>query len=81
MTELSNLWLFLCAIAKVLVMTGVGVGGVIVLVAECCGFRVVALGFEKFGRAVSQTNRDGLIPALSNREGNKPARNVLRRVA
>jgi len=46
-SELLNLSLFVAAIAKVLLMTGVGVGGAIALVAECCGFKVVALGFEK----------------------------------
>ena len=43
-SELLNLWLFISAIAKVLLMTGLGMGGVVALFAECCGFRVVALG-------------------------------------
>lgn len=52
-SELLNLSLFVGAIAKVLLMTGVGVGGAIALLAECCGFRVVALGIEKvLGEAV-----------------------------
>ena len=52
-SELSNLSLFVSAIAKVLLMTGVGVGGAVALFAECCGFRVVALGIEKVsGEAV-----------------------------
>jgi hypothetical protein len=50
-SELLNLSLFVSAIAKVLLMTGVGLGGAVALFAECCGFRVVALGLETFGVA------------------------------
>ena len=53
MSELLNLWLFVYAIAKFLAMTGVGLAGAVVALAECCGFRVVALGFEKVQHQVS----------------------------
>ena len=47
--ELLNLSFLVCAIAKVLLMTGIGMGAAVALLAECCGFRVVALGIEEFG--------------------------------
>ena len=47
--ELLNLSFFVCAIAKVLLMTGIGMGAAVALLAECCGFRVVAFGIEEFG--------------------------------
>lgn len=46
-SELLNLALFVYAIAKVLAMTGLGLAGVVVVMAECCGFRICALGLEK----------------------------------
>jgi hypothetical protein len=58
-SELLNLSLFVSAIAKVLLMTGVGMGGVVALLAECCGFRVVALG-------VDQVSGDGQLAPLSD---------------
>jgi len=82
MTELSNLLLFFTAIAKFLLITGVGLGGAVVVIAECCGFRVVALGVEKVRSGqLARTDRDGLIPTLSNRDGNKPAPEVMVRAA
>lgn len=69
MTELHNLSLFVSALAKFLLMTGVGIGGAIALIAECCGWKIVALGIEQVsGRAVSHMEKS----ALS--DGNKPAR-------
>ena len=47
MTFLSNLSLFIRAIAKVLLMTGLGLGGALALVAELYGVRIVELGFEQ----------------------------------
>lgn len=81
MTELSNLSLFVCALAKFLLMTGVGLGGAIALVAECCGFRVVALGFEKVSQPVSQPGSGGgqlanSIPVLLRATATSPPRKV-----
>lgn len=45
--EFLNFMLFLYAIAKVLAMTGLGLAGVVVVMAECCGFRLAALGIEE----------------------------------
>lgn len=49
--ELHNLSLFVSALAKFLLMTGLGIGGAIALVAECCGWKIpvkiVALGIEQ----------------------------------
>ena len=61
-SELSNLWLFVCAIAKFLAMTGVGLAGAVVVLAECCGVRVIALGFEKVQHQV----RGGQLALLSD---------------
>ena len=72
MTELHYLSLFVRAIVKVLLMTGLGMGGALALLAECCGFRVVALGIEKVSeRAVSRDT------SIAIGEGNQPAREVL----
>lgn len=70
--ELSYLSLFVRAIAKVLLMTGLGMGVTLALIAECCGFRICALGFEKVsGRAVSHST------SIALSEGNKPVRKIL----
>lgn len=45
--ELSDFVIFLFAIAKVLLLTSVGVGIAIAVIAERCGFEVVALGVEQ----------------------------------
>ena len=47
MTELHNLSLFFSAIAKFLLMTGLGIGGAVALIAECCGWKIADFGFEK----------------------------------
>jgi len=75
-SELSNLLLFFTAIAKFLLITGVGLGGAVVVLAECCGFRVVALGIEKVSeRAVSHCT------SVVLSDGNKPAPEVMVRAA
>ena len=58
-SETLNLLLFVYAIAKFLAMTGLGLAGAIVVIAECCGFRFVALGIEKV--------RGGQLATLSDR--------------
>lgn len=70
MTELHYLSLFVCAIAKVLVMTGLIPGIALMVLAE--KFRVVEVGIEKVSERV--VSRDTSI-ALG--EGNQPAREVL----
>jgi len=76
-SELFNLSLFVSAIAKVLLMTGLGMGGAVALFAECSGVRVVALGFEKVS-GLGQLAKTGiLIPANLN-PATSPARKARR---
>lgn len=72
MNEFHNITLFFSAIAKVLLMTGLGIGGAVALIAECCGWKIVALGIEQVSeRAVSHNTSVVLT------DGNKPAPEVL----
>ena len=51
MNLLSNLCLLFLAIAKVLLMTGLGPAIAIAILYECSGVRVVRVGFEKVSGA------------------------------
>lgn len=73
--ELSNLYLFAQMLAKVLVLTGLGPA---ILWATLRARRSKFAVRKVSGWAVSHTNRDGLIPALSNREATSPPRKVQR---
>ena len=68
MNELVNLCLFLLFLAKLSLYFAPSIAYAI-------------LHEQVSGRAVSHTNRDGLIPAKLDRDGNKPARNEFRRAA
>ena len=76
-SETLNLLLFVYAIAKFLALTGLGLAGVIVVIAECCGFRFVALGVEKVrgDRTLSRSNRDGQL-AVRVLTATSPSRKV-----
>lgn len=74
MTELHNLSLFVSALAKFLLMTGLGIGGAIALIAECCGWKIVpvkivALGIEQVpgGQLATRSKRR----SEAGREGNR----------
>ncbi len=45
--ELLNFSIFLFAIARAFILTSVGVGIAIAVIAERCGFQIVALGVEQ----------------------------------
>jgi len=76
--ELLNLSLFISAIAKVLLMTGVGVGGAVALFAECCGFRVVALGIEMCGGVHAERLNGSDAGNRERRSVSNPARTQVR---
>ena len=60
----SDLLLFLFALAKASLLTGIGPGIVLAVLAECCGFRVVEIGIEKVQHQV----RGGQLARLNDRE-------------
>jgi hypothetical protein len=70
-SELSNLYLFARMLWKVALLTGLGPG---ILWATLRASRTTFRVRKVSGWAVSHTNRDGLIPALSNREATSPPR-------
>ena len=77
-SELLNLSLFISAIAKFLLMTGLGMGGVVALLAECCGVRVVALGIEKVSGSVQLACGLSFVPANNFNRATSPARKARR---
>lgn len=77
-SELCNLSLFVSAIAKFLLMTGLGMGGAVALFAECCGFRVVALGFEKVSGPAQLACGLNFVPANNFEGATSPARKARR---
>lgn len=74
-----NLVLFFLFLAKVGVLCGFALSIPVLLFCD----RIQAIGIEQVSeRAVSHTNRDGLMPAQqSNRDGNKPAPEIIARAA
>ena len=83
MTELSNFALLLYAIARAAILCGILPGMAIAILAECCGFRIVAFGVEQVrsGSRLSRfEKRDGqlarLIPSRSLQGATSPSRKV-----
>lgn len=88
MIALSNVFLFLYAIAKVAVLCGFLPGVAIAILAERCGFRIVEFGIEQVrseSRLSRFEKRDGqlarLIPSTSLQGATSPSRKVNRRFA
>lgn len=69
---MTNLWLFFLLFFRVGVFCGFAVSIPLVVMAECCGWKVLEVGIEQVSeRAVSQNTSVVLT------DGNKPAPEVL----